>query len=226
MNRVPRNRWLIGIAILFAVFLAGCGDDDGRDFRVFSQLSDQNADGFISSEINPGTGLPTVFPASVTQSIQLGVDEFAVEYRGFLVFPITGLPSVANVQYAEIEVFVNSVPYSGNVFVLMELVDFQPPVLIGSDYYRFPPDPYLPPILGRDIFTFIPGDAVVDPITGFPPPVRIDVTPLLREALRRGQPDFQVRLLLDPSLSTIPPRIAILDDGAEETAPLLYVEYF
>ena len=30
MNRVPRNPWLTGIAILFALFLAGCGDDDGR----------------------------------------------------------------------------------------------------------------------------------------------------------------------------------------------------
>lgn len=226
MKRVPRNPLLIGIAILFAVFLAGCGDDDGRDLLVFSQLSDLDADGYISSEIDPGTGLPTVFPASVTQSIQLGVDEFAVEYRGFLVFPISGLPSVANVQYAEIEVFVNSVPYSGNVPVLMELVDFQPPILIGSDYYRSPPDPYLPPVLGRDIFAFLPGDAIVDPVTGYPPPVRIEVTTLLREALRRGQSDFQVRLLLDPSLAAFPPRIAILDDGATDTAPLLYVEYF
>ena len=55
--------------------------------------------------------------------------------------------------------------------------------------------------------------------------VAIDVTPLMREAQRRGLSDFQVRFLLDFSVSNIGfvgiedlPRIAI-------TAPRLTVEY-
>ena len=226
MRRDSRG-WLAScFIVVFVLFSIGCGGGDDRGPFVFTQLSDQNADGYISSELDLGTGLPKVFSAAVTQSIQVGVDEFAFEYRGFLDFPLAGLPLNADVRYAEIEVFVNAVPFAGNVPVLMELVDFQPPALIGSDFFRSAPEPFLPPILSRDIFTFLPGDAIIDPVTGFPPPVRIEVTTLVREAQFRGQPDFQVRLLLDPALGTAPPRIAILDDGAADTAPLLYVEYF
>jgi hypothetical protein len=225
MNRISRGL-LASALLLFSLFsFAGCGDDDGRDVFVFTQLSDINSDGYISSEINPVTGLPTVFPATVTRSIQIGVNASAVEYRGFLVFPLTGLPVTAIVQFAEIEVFVTSVPFLENVPILMELVNFPPP-LVGSDFFRFPPEPFLPPILGRALFSFLPSDAVIDPVTGLPPPVRIEVTSLVQQAQSMALPDFQLRLLLDPDLSVNIPRLSILDDGDPSTAPLLYVEYF
>jgi hypothetical protein len=117
-------------------------------------------------------------------------------------------------------VFVGSVPFGADVPVLVELVDFQPPVLIESDFFRTPPDPFLPPVQDIPIFNFFPEDAVSPR-----PTVRIVVTSLVQRALLRLQPDFQVRLLLDPSLPTFP-AIVTLDDGAENTAPFLHVEYF
>ncbi len=63
-----------------------------------------------------------------------------------------------------------------------------------------------------------------DDLNGF---VRIEVTPLMREAIRLGLPDFQIRILLDLDLpfgqfgvEDIPGRTGTF------TAPLLYVEYY
>ena len=211
------KRWILGIVGVLALFLAGCGGDDNVPVPfVFEQLSDQSVDADISYD---GVGEPVIFPATRTLSVRIGVDGSGVEYRGFLDFPVAGLiPTNANVQFAYVEVFVNSVPFRADVPVLMELVDFPPP-LIPSDFFRSPPIPYLPPILGIPIFTFRPSDAVSPR-----PAVRIPVTSLVQEALRRGQPEFQVRILLDPVLPG--PGIVELDDGDAQTAPLLHIEYF
>ncbi|MDD5763080.1 MAG: hypothetical protein PHP88_11320, partial [bacterium] len=90
-----------------------------------------------------------------------------------------------------------------------------------SDFFRIPPSPYLPPVLGRSLFYFLPSDAL-----SARPVVRIEVTSLVQRALQRLQPDFQVRLLLDPDPFAVTPAIVTLDDGAANTAPLLHVEYF
>jgi hypothetical protein len=216
-----RKIWVLGLVGVLALVLAGCGGSSGPDLFVFEQLSDQTVDAHISSVIDPGTGDPTIFPAATTGAIRVGVDGSGVEYRGFLDFPIGGIPSAADVRLAYIEVFVGSVPFGANVPVLLELVDFQPPVLIGSDFFRSAPQPFLPPVLGRSLFDFLPSDALLPR-----PTVRIVVTSLVQRALQRLQPDFQVRLLLDPDPLAVVPAVVTLDDAAINTAPLLHVEYF
>ncbi|MHB1025978.1 MAG: hypothetical protein ACYC24_09785 [Desulfobacteria bacterium] len=214
-----RKIWILGLVGVFALVLAGCGGgSSGPDPFVFEQLSDQTVDSYIAYT---GVGSPSIFPASSTNTIQVGVDAGGAEYRGFLDFPIGGIPSWADVRFAYVEVFVGSVPFGADVPVLVELVDFQPPVLIESDFFRSPPDPYLAPILGRSLFYFFPSDASSPRNV-----VRIEVTSLVQRALQRLQPDFQVRLLLDPDPSAVTPAIVTLDDGAANTAPLLHVEYF
>jgi len=207
---------VLGLVGVLALVLAGCGGGDSRTGPiVFEQLSDQAVDADIAYT---GVGSPTIFPASSTGTLQIGVDGGGTEYRGFLDFPIAGqIPLNADVQLAYIEVFVGDVPFGANVPVLMELVDFNPP-LLASDYFREPPPPYLPPVLARSIFAFRPSDAVAPRI-----PVQIEVTSLVREALVRAQPEFQLRILLDPAVPG--PGIVQLDDDAAQTAPLLHVEY-
>jgi hypothetical protein len=216
-----RKIGILGLVGVLALVFAGCGGSSGPDLFVFEQLSDQTVDAHISSVIDPGTGDPTIFPAATTGAIRVGVDGSDTEFRGFLDFPISGIPSTADVRFAYIEVFVGSVPFGADVPVLVELVDFQPSVLIGSDFFRSPPDPFLPPVLGISLFDFLPSDALIPR-----PAIRIVVTTLVRRALLRGQPDFQVRLLLDPDPLAVVPAIVTLDDGGANTAPLLHVEYF
>jgi hypothetical protein len=211
-----RKIGILGLVAVLALFLAGCGGSSGPDLIVFEQLSDQTVDADIAFT---GVGSPTIFPASSTGTIQIGVDVGGTEYRGFLDFPIAGqMPNNADVRSAYIEVFVGSVPFGAIVPVLVELVDFSPP-LIASDYFREPPPPFLPAVLARSIFNFRPSDAVAPR-----PAVRIEVTSLVREALLRAQPDFQLRILLDPGVAG--PGIVQLDDDTAQTAPLLHVEYF
>lgn len=212
-----RKIGILGLVGVFALVLAGCGGggSSGPAPFVFEQLSDQTVDADIAYT---GVGSPSIFPASSTGTIQIGVDAAGTEYRGFLDFPIAGLPLDADVQSAYIEVFVSSVPFGANVPILMELVDFNPP-LLASDYFREPPSPFLPPVLPRPIFVFRPSDAVAPRLA-----IRIEVTSLVREALLRAQPEFQLRMLLDPLVAG--PGIVQLDDDAVQTAPLLHVVYF
>lgn len=212
-----RKLGILGLVGVLALVLAGCGGGDSRSqLLVLEQLSDQRVDADIAYT---GVGSPTIFPASSTGTLQIGVDGGGTEYRGFLDFPIAGkIPLNADVQSAYVEVFVGSVPFGANVPVLVELVDFSPP-LVASDYFREPPLPYLPPVLGRSVFNFRPSDAVAPR-----PAVQIEVTSLFREALLRGQPEFQLRILL--ALGVPGPGIVQLDDDVAQTAPLLRVEYF
>jgi hypothetical protein len=211
-----RKIGILGLVGVLALALAGCGGSSGPDLLVFEQLSDQTVDADIAFN---GVGSPIIFPASSTGTIQIGVDGGGTEYRGFLDFPIAGqIPNNADVRSAYIEVFVGSVPFGAIVPVLVELVDFPLP-LVASDYFRDPPSPFLPAVLARSIFDFRPSDAVAPR-----PAVRIEVKSLVREALLRAQPEFQLRILLDPAVAG--PGIVQLDDDAAQTAPLLHVEYF
>ena len=156
-----RKLWVLGLAGIFTLVLAGCGGgSSGPDLFVVSErLSDQTVDGDIGVHRRPG--IPHHFAGiDVTNTIP---DRGRRRRGGVPRFP--GLsqstdPFVGGCSVGVIEVFVGSVPFGASVPVLLELVDFQPPVLIGSDFFRSLPDPFLPPVQGIPIFLFRPDDAV------------------------------------------------------------------
>ena len=210
---------ILGVALVLAATLAGCGSGSDAPATAITQIfSDPNADGDIAFDPTP-PGTFTVSTASTTLSVLAGIDPISgVEFRGFLDFPLGGaggVPAGAIIVSATLDIFINEVIVtapSTTVPILMDLVTFQPPTLIASDFDRIT----LPALASRT-FNVFTSDA------GFSVPV--DVTGLMQEAQRLGLPDFQVRLLLD--LTATDGRIEIDDQplvGA--TAPLLIVEYF
>lgn len=216
-----RLRYL-GLAVILALALAGCGDNDSDVRTVFSAeiLSDASLDGDLS--LAPWETVPLVTPATDFNEILIGVDGVGVEYRGFVHFPFDGstagdiIPSDADVRFAYVEFFVSSVNFIGTADFLMDLVSFPPP-LVPDDYFRDFPHVTIP--LASRTFPMRSDD-----LYGF---VRIEVTPLMREAIRLGLPDFQIRILLDLDFTfgqfgveDIPGRTGTF------TAPLLYVEYY
>ena len=214
-----RRLLLLGVAAILALALSGCGDGD-REARIvfFAEvLSDVSVDGDLS--LAPGETVPLITPATASNEILIGVDGIGVEYRGFVHFPFDGstagdiVPSDADVRFAYLEFFVSSVNFVGTADFLMDLVSFPPP-LVPDDYFR---DVTIP--LASRIFPMRSDD-----LGGF---VRIDVTPLMREAIRLGLPDFQVRVLLDLPFTFGQFGVEdIFDRTGTFTAPLLHVEYF
>ncbi|HSL99995.1 MAG TPA: hypothetical protein VK944_07725 [Candidatus Limnocylindria bacterium] len=214
-----RRLLYLGVASILVLALSGCGGG-GRDTRTvfFAEvLSDVSVDGDLS--LAPGEVVPLLTPATAFNEILVGVDGMGVEYRGFIHFPFDGstagdsIPSDADVRFAYLEFFVSSVNFIGTADFLMDLVSFPPP-LVPDDYFR---DVTIP--LASRIFPMRSDD-----LDGF---VRIEITPLVREAIRLGLPDFQVRVLLDLDFTfgqfgveDLPGRTGTV------TAPLLYVEYY
>jgi hypothetical protein len=186
---------------------------------VISQVfSDPNADGDIAHDPGPPETF-TISTASTTLGVLVGIAPLsAIEYRGFLDFPLSGaggVPANATIVSATLEVFINQVLMAApatTVPILIDLVSFQPPILIADDFSRVTQ----PPLTSRT-FNIFSADARST--------VPIDVTTLMREAQRLGLPDFQVRLLLD--LTATSGQIEIDDrPTVSATAPLLTVEYF
>jgi hypothetical protein len=212
------------IAAACALFiLSGCGgggDDPPQTFTT-QLLSDSAFDGDIE-QTSPTTATVTQGMSPEVQSVLAGIDPAAgTEFRAFLDFPLTGpggVPGNASIDSAFLEVFINDLQPAGAVVpVRVELVTFQPPTLLPTDFDRSlqPPLTYTivsPPIAHADVGTYVP----------------IDVTGLMVEAQRRGLVDFQVRILEDLG----PPTdglFAIDDSTASDRsarAPLLTVTYF
>jgi hypothetical protein len=198
--------------------LAGCGGDDA-DSQIFTTriLSDSRFDGDIE-RISSNSYTVTQGMSANVQSVFAGIDPVSgTEFRAFLDFPLGGsggVPRNAAIESATLEIYVDSLnPLS----VRVELVAFQPPTLIGTDFDRTQ-QPALasvivsPDIARPDVSQFVP----------------IDVTPLMREAQRRGLADFQVRIMEDlgPAIRVM----MVIDDtiGVNRAtyAPLLTVKYF
>jgi len=208
-----------------AVSLAGCGGDDGGHGPppVFTTQiqSDPGFDGDIE-QTSPISFSVTQGMSPAVQSVFAGIDPVArTEFRAFLDFPLTGaggVPGDAVIDSAFLDVYINSLqPNIGTIPILIELVSFQPPTLLETDFDRSlqPPLASLvlnPPISQTDVGTN----------------VSIDVTPLMIEAQRRGLVDFQVRIMED-----LGPAIPILVEINDTTGvdrgslgPLLTVTYF
>jgi hypothetical protein len=204
--------------------LSGCGGGGGNSAppTVTTQiLSDSAFDGDIE-QTSPSTFTITQGMSSTVQSVFAGIDPVAgTEFRAFLDFQLTGaggVPGNAAIDSAFLEVYVDDLqPTTGRLPIRVDLVAFQPPTLIATDFDRTL-QPALasvivsPSISNADVGKFVP----------------IDVTSLMVEAQRRGLVDFQVRILED--LGPAIPVLMIIDDstGANRAsrAPLLTVTYF
>jgi hypothetical protein len=205
------------------LFLTGCGggDDDGPESFTTHILSDPAFDGDIE-QVTPDTYTVTQGMSSAVQSVLVGIDPVGgTEFRAFLDFPLggpNGIPADAIIDEAFLEIFINSLdPITGRLPVRIDLVEFQPPTLVSTDFSRSA-QPALasititPDIDRQDVGTYVP----------------IDVTPLMREAQRLGVADFQVRIMED--LGPAIPVLMNIDDSTganrDSRAPLLTVTYF
>ena len=202
--------------------LCGCGGGDGGDPpQVVSYiLSDAAYDGDIE-QTSPGEYVVTQGMSASVQTVFAGIDPATGdEFRAFLDFPLSGdggVPGDAFIDSTVLEFFVDDVePPSGSVPIRVDLVSFQPPTLLGTDFDRNAQ----PPLASM----LIPGDITRGDVGNF---VTVDVTPLMIRAQQLGLIDFQVRVMEDlgPAIFTL----MEIDDstGADRSsrAPLLTVTY-
>jgi len=210
---------LMGFTILA---LSGCGGGGGGSYpQTFttSILSDPVYDGDI--EQTPSSFTITQGMSSSVQSVFGGVDPVTQnEYRAFLDFPLGGaggVPSNAIIDSAKLDIVINTIqPNYATIPILIELVAFQPPTLLSTDFDRS-----IQPALAY---------TTISPPISSPADVgqniAIDVTSLMGEAQFRGLTDFQVRILED--FGTSPGIIEINDTTGSNrplSAPQLTVTY-
>ena len=219
-----KKAFLAAIIVFVIVALTGCGHDHTSAPPTFTTqiLSDPVYDGDIAQD--PNTLALTVTQTN-TQSVFAGIDPASfVEYRAFLDFPLSGtggVPGNAVIISATLDIVINNIFLQSPVSTIpirIELVSFQPPTLIETDFDRtLQPalafTTIVPPISSADV-----GNHVI-----------VDVTLLMQQAQNLGLPDFQVRILEDLGLVS-PGLIEINDTTATESsraalAPLLTVTY-
>ncbi|MDB6088811.1 MAG: putative lipoprotein [Gammaproteobacteria bacterium] len=224
---------ILTTAVAWAVLgLAGCGGDVGVGVGVglgnsapptivTHIYSDPQFDGDIE-QTAPNTSTITQGMSPTVQSVLVGIDPVALtEFRAFLDFPLGGpggVPGNAVIDSAFLEVFIDDLQSSGGSLpVLVDLVSFQPPTLVATDFDRAQQPPLAstrisPPISHSDVGAY----------------VTVDVTSLVAEAQRLGLPDFQVRIMED--LGPAIPALMAIDDttGANRAAraPVLTVTYY
>jgi hypothetical protein len=100
--------------------------------------------------------------------------------------------------------------------IRVDLVSFQPPILLGTDFDRSAQ----PPLASM----LIPGDITRGDVGNF---VTVDVTPLMIRAQQLGLIDFQVRIMEDlgPAIFTLMEIDDTTSADRGSRAPLLTVNY-
>ena len=215
-----KRSFLTAALVCLILALTGCGSDRSPEF-VAQILSDPAFDGDIEQN-PPGVFTVTQGMSPTVQSVFAGIDPATgAEFRAFLDFPLTGVggvPGNAIIASAFLDLVVTSIqPPTGTIPIRIELVSFQPPTLIPTDYDRT----LQPPLA----FT-----TIVPPISQFDVGhhVRFDVTPLMVQAQILGLSNFQVRIMED--LGPVLPGIVEINDttGPNRSllAPLLQVAFF
>jgi hypothetical protein len=215
----------IPITVVCAILaLSGCGGgDSGNSPQPFTTqiYSDSGYDGDIELTTSNFYAVTQGMSPTV-QSVFAGIDpNSGSEYRSFLDFPLTGpdgVPGNASIQSAVLEIYIDDLqPRTGTLPIRIDLVAFQPPTLIASDFDTVS-QPALASINAYPDFS----SADIGVLTS------IDVTPLMVQAQHLGLVDFQIRILepLGPAI----PVLLVIDDstGANRTSvgPLLTVTYF
>jgi len=211
---------LIGVTVLA---LTGCYADHSNSSQTIyttTILSDSTYDGDIE-QTSPNSFTITQGMSPTVQSVFAGVDPSTLnEYRAFLDFPLggaDGVPYDAVIDSAYLDIFINSIrSNASDIPILIELVSFQPPSLVATDFDR----KLQPPLVST---TIQPPISAVDVGTN----ISIDVTALMVEAQSSGLTDFQVRILED--FGTSAGLIEINDTtGTNRTnlAPQLTVNYY
>lgn len=201
----------IAALLLSSTILAGCGGGSDAPPRFTGQiLSSQRSDGDIESN----GGVFTVTPAAVSGIPVYGLGT-ANEFRAFVTFPLDGsaggaiIPVDARVLSADLELHVNRV----DLAVIPTLLDLIAYPLTGPT----PADFNSPPLAPTAFRTF---NMFSTDVGNF---VRIDVTPLVREAILQGRNEVQFRLMTDFSSTAV--GLAGFDDDVAATAPLLTINY-
>jgi hypothetical protein len=206
-----------------SLLIVSCGHDNGTSVppTVTTQiLSDATYDGDISLD---AAGAFTVTQGN-TESVFAGVDPNSfVEYRAFLDFPLGGsggVPLDAIIVSAYLDIVITGInpqPLAGAIPIRIDLVSFQPPTLVQTDFDRTQ-QPALKTI------TIAPPISQSD----FGQHVTVDVTSLMVQAQRLRLPDFQVRILEDLGYTTA--GVIEINDTTgpfrSQLAPLLQVNYF
>ena len=217
-----RAHTLLIAAVCALLGLCGCGGGDGGDPpQVVSYiLSDAAYDGDIE-QTSPGGYVVTQGMSASVQTVFAGIDPATGdEFRAFLDFPLSGdggVPGDAFIDSTVLEFFVDDVePPSGSVPIRVDLVSFQPPTLLGTDFDRNAQ----PPLASM----LIPGDITRGDVGNF---VTVDVTPLMIRAQQLGLIDFQVRVMEDlgPAIFTLMEIDDSTGSDRGSRAPLLTVTY-
>jgi hypothetical protein len=223
LDSFPRAMLLTACA---AISLTACGGGDGGGVAAPPPMytvqiqSDPAYDGDIATTLPVPTVTQGMTLSPPVQSVFAGINLGGDEYRAFLNFPLGGtggVPGNAIIDSAFLDIHVDSLTPGGTLPIIIELVSFQPPGLIDTDFDRTIQPPLATVIVSPSITTADVGANI-----------SIDVTPLMVEAQNRGLVDFQVRILED-----LGPPIDILMEIDDTTgpnrsalAPLLTVTYF
>jgi hypothetical protein len=215
------------IMVCISLVLTSCGGGGGSSApaNIVTQiLSDPSVDGTIVKDPVTGAFSVTQGMTPSVQSVFAGIDPATgAESRAFLVFPLTGaggVPGNAVIVSATLDILINSIvpyPLTGTIPIRIDLVSFQPPIMVGTDFDRT-----IQPALAT--ITITPPISQAD----FGQHIFIDVTSLMNETQRLGLTDFQIRILED--LGIVTPGLLEINDttGPNEgfLAPLLQVTYF
>lgn len=216
-----KMKFFATLAAFMILTLTGCGSSNSKPPTVFvtTIFSDSTIDGDI--QLNSLSRVLSIAQGN-TESVLAGRDPInGDEYRAFLHFPLASVPVNANIESAFLDIFINTVDIqfpADTMPVRIDLVSFQPPVLIESDFdfpTRLAVSPIIFPIFLSDLRNY----------------VTVDVTQLMIAAQRQRLqlPDFQVRIMED-DLADTPGLIEINDTtnlaNRSTFAPLLTVNYF
>ncbi len=215
------------IIMMIILSLAGCGSGGGESAQpapassVAQILSDPAYDGDIAQDTL--TSAYTVTQGN-TQNLFAGLDPVTgTEYRAFLDFPLggpQGVPANAVIVSAVLDIVIQSIspqPLTDTIPIRVDLVSFQPPTLVSTDFDRTIQPPLASTTISPQISEADRGKHVL-----------IDVTSLMTEAQRLGLANFQVRILED--LGIVSPGYITINDttGADRgtLAPVLQVTYY